>query len=206
VSSKPNQKDKDKKFLQRIAGKPALGSPPTPRPLPKEHPARDMFRVAPEPSQQESEVQAHTPPVEIPESPPVKAEPSAPAQLEAAPVISEEIAVAASVPLPSLGAHGATSFDAFFAQWKDALHLHKGEIKVLRVLFSQTHELGKGECQTTQASLAASAQLKKRQCQNVVASLIKRGLIDKIDLENKDNNRGLIIRVHLRPYDHKPAF
>lgn len=205
MSSKPNSKDKDKKFLQRIAGKPALGSPPTPRPLPKEHPARDLFRVEPEQSQQESEAQPHTPPTVMAEVSTVEVEPSAPPQVEATPVISSEIAEATPVPFPSSGADGTTSFDTFFAQWKDALHLHKGEIKVLRVLFSQTHELGKSECQTTQAILAASAQLKKRQCQNVVASLIKRGLIDKIDLENKDNNRGLIIRVHLRPYDHQPT-
>jgi hypothetical protein len=202
VSGKPNPKDKDKKFLQRIAGKPALGSPPTPRPLPKEHPARDLFRVEPEQLQQESELQANTPPIEIAEVAPVKAEPPALPRLEIAPVISSEIAEAATVPLPSPDAHASTSFDTFFAQWKDALHLHKGEIKVLRVLFSQTHEIGKSECQTTQATLAASAELQKRQCQNVIASLIKRGLIDKIDLENKGNNRGLIIRVHLRPYDH----
>lgn len=204
MSGKPNPKDKDKKFLQRIAGKPALGSPPTPRPLPREHPARDMFRVEPEESQQESEL--HTPPIEIAEVAPIKAKPPALPQSEISPVISSKIAEAAPVPLPLPGAHVSTSFDTFFVQWKDALHLHKGEIKVLRVLFSLTHEIGKSECQTTQATLAASAQLQKRQCQNVVASLIKRGLIDKIDLENKDNNRGLIIRVYLRPYDHQPAF
>jgi hypothetical protein len=201
VSGKPNPKDKDKKFLQRIAGKPALGSPPTPRPLPKEHPARDLFRVEPEQPQQGPEVQVHTPPIEIDEVAQVKAEPPALPRPEIASVISSEIAEAAQVPLHLHGAHTSTSFDTFFDQWKDALHLHKGEIKVLRVLFSQTHELGKSECQTTQATLAASAQLQKRQCQNVVASLIKRRLIDKIDLENKGNNRGLIIRVYLSPYD-----
>jgi hypothetical protein len=227
LSGKPNPKDK--KFLQRIAGKPALGAPPTPRPLPKEHPARELFRILPEEPQQELEIHNYIPTVKLAEPEPATAvsgdekaratppqsevnepvastpEPPALPLTEIAPAISSGVFETAPVPLPAPGALSATSFDTFYAQWKDALHLHKGEIKVLRVLFSQTHEIGRSECRTTQTTLASSSELQKRQCQNVVASLIKRGLIDKVDLENKDNNRGLIIRVYLNPYDRTPS-
>lgn len=196
MSTKAKPKEKGKKFLERLAGRPALGQPPTPRPIPEEHPARSLFRN--DPNEKEPPKAAAGPSASS--APIILVEETIPTAPEAGSFITTETLPIEALAIPPMVIHSEeSSFDRFFGKWNDALRLHKGEIKVLRVLFANTHDIGRSEFQTTQTYLSESAKLKKRQCQNVVASLIGRGLIDKIDLQNKSNQRGLLIRVHLNP-------
>lgn len=60
--SKPKTKDQsNSKFLQRIAGRKALGPPPTPRPIIGEHPVRTLLR---ENADEIEEIKAETPVLE----------------------------------------------------------------------------------------------------------------------------------------------
>lgn len=108
TNSKTKTKDQgNSKFLQRIAGKKALGPPPTPRPIIGEHPVRTLLR------ENADEIE------EIKSAPPIQAElPSlsttvsvAPEQTEHAPQISEELSAANTSPISHLksGAGGVGS-------------------------------------------------------------------------------------------------
>lgn len=108
TNSKTKTKDQSStKFLQRIAGKKALGPPPTPRPVIGEHPVRTLLR------ENADEIE------EIKSAPPIQAEApnsrasasSAPEQTERAPQISEKQSASNTSPISHLksGAGGAAS-------------------------------------------------------------------------------------------------
>jgi hypothetical protein len=87
TNSKTKTKDSgNSKFLQRIAGKKALGPPPTPRPVIGEHPVRTLLR---ENADKIEEIQSDaTLRAEAPTSTSV---PAAPEQTELTPQITEEL-------------------------------------------------------------------------------------------------------------------
>jgi hypothetical protein len=88
TGSKTKTKDQgNSKFLQRIAGKKALGPPPTPRPVIGEHPVRTLLR---ENADEIEEIKPETPLRGIPLSSSTSAT-GTPEQIEHAPQISEEL-------------------------------------------------------------------------------------------------------------------
>ncbi len=93
----------------------------------------------------------------------------------------------------------SSSFDEFLNKWKQYLRLHRGEVKVLRALFGMTHDRGVAECITTQDQLATAAHLKRRQCINVVNSLVSVGIVERIEIYNNSDRRGLKLLLDLPP-------
>lgn len=92
-NSKPKTKDQSSnKFLQRIAGKKAIGPPPTPRPIIGEHPVRTLLR---ENADKIEEIRPETPiqtePLRETITPPI-----VPEQDGRAPRISEEVNASSS--------------------------------------------------------------------------------------------------------------
>ncbi|MBA3241137.1 MAG: hypothetical protein H0T60_07905 [Acidobacteria bacterium] len=108
TGSKTKTKDQgNSKFLQRIAGKKALGPPPTPRPIIGEHPVRTLLR---ENADEIEEIKPEAPiRAEVPSS--STSASVAPAQTGSAPQVSEELSASNTGAVGHLktGAGGAGS-------------------------------------------------------------------------------------------------
>jgi hypothetical protein len=108
TNTKTKTKDQgNSKFLQRIAGKKALGPPPTPRPIIGEHPVRTLLR------ENRDEIEEIKPEIpiraEAPSSTTIEA--VAPEQIERPPQVSEELSASNTVASshPKSGADEAES-------------------------------------------------------------------------------------------------
>lgn len=192
-------------------------TPPTPRPVGEDHPARLLFREAiesakeptPEPAAAETPepAQPHAAPTSLPQA---QAEPlQIFKELHEAATVTEGTAEAVAaeplnapgntirrdevveeVSLPDSGA-----FDVHFGQWKP--FLSEAQMCVLEALYNMTHAKGVAECLTSMPKLAAAAGVSERQTYNVVKELERNGFIERPETFNTPTKKGTVFRLLL---------
>ena len=91
------------------------------------------------------------------------------------------------------------SVEHYAQRWKQVYRLNKGEISVMRVMFSLTHEKGVSECYIKVPEVAEAAQLKKRRCQYVIRGLEELGFLDRLEEYDPSVRLGTKYRVNLKP-------
>lgn len=215
-----NEKRQKPKIKRRPPG--LVITPPVPRPVGEDHPARLLFRAAIESSK---ESVADPPTAEVTErfSLPVQADEAvvpSPPHTQAEPLqIFKELREAAAVaeepsavvvpethllPVEAVALDDASedfsspdsgAFDAHFGQWRP--FLSEAQMCVLEALFNMTHARGVGECLSSMPKLAAAAGVSERQTYNVVKELEKNGFIERPETFNTPTKKGTVFRLLL---------
>jgi len=88
-------------------------------------------------------------------------------------------------------------FAEFASRWKR--YLYPGQIAVMRALYELTFPHGTSECFTRYSELAASTKMSRRNCINVMNSLVERGFVERLEIRNDANGKGIRLRIHLDP-------
>ncbi|HEX8149933.1 MAG TPA: hypothetical protein VF591_22315 [Pyrinomonadaceae bacterium] len=88
-------------------------------------------------------------------------------------------------------------FTEFADRWKR--YLYPGQLAVMRALYELTFPHGTSECFTRYSELAASTKMSRRNCINVMNSLVERGFVERLEIRNDANGKGIKLRVHLDP-------
>lgn len=91
------------------------------------------------------------------------------------------------------------SVEHYAQRWKQVYRLNKGEISVMRVMFSLTHAKGVSECYIKVPEVAEAARLKKRRCQYVIRGLEELGFLDRLEEYDPSVRLGIKYRVNLKP-------
>jgi DNA-binding MarR family transcriptional regulator len=196
-------------------------TPPAPRPVGEDHPARLLFREAIKSSK---EMAAEPAAAEVPEVVEPAADEAAPAPLlqaqaeplqifrelreaTAAPSESAEAPVREAAPTPEeitppqaeagkeVSTPDAGAFEAHFGQWRP--FLSEAQICVLEALYNMTHVKGVSECLTSMPKLAAAAGVSERQTYNVVKELERNGFIERPETFNTPTKKGTVFRLLL---------
>lgn len=214
----------NKRLKPRIKRRPPglVITPPVPRPVGEDHPARLLFREAIE-SSKETAVEpadadmregvgpsAHAKEVANASLPQAQAEPlqifkelreAAAAPDGPTPAAAREAAPAQEVVVPQVETGEATPppvaavFDAHFGQWRP--FLSEAQMCVLEALYNMTHAKGVAECLTSMPRLAAAAGVSERQTYNVVKELERNGFIERPETFNTPTKKGTVFRLLL---------
>jgi DNA-binding MarR family transcriptional regulator len=214
-----NEKRPKPKIKRRPPG--LVITPPAPRPVGKDHPARLLFREAIESAKEptaEAEAAGAAEVVEHPKQadeaapaplPQAQAEPlqifkelreatavEEPAEtvVEELPPASKEVILPDEVREEVFYADGG-AFDAHFGQWKP--FLTEAQMCVLEALYNMTHAKGVAECLTSVPKLAAAAGISERQTYNVVKELERNGFIERPETFNTPTKKGTVFRLLL---------
>lgn len=201
------------KIKRRSAG--LVITPPAPRPVAADHPARLLFRDAIESTKTTAkeptkDVSANLPEsvsktvlndsVKVGESERSEAEPLLIfKELKGTPATRPEDAQ----PTSQLRRSRSVAFEEHFGQWRP--FLTEGEICVLEALFNMTHALGSDHCLTSMPRIAVAAGISERQTYNVVKGLEKYGFIERPETFNTATKKGTIFRLHLTRLTHPGA-
>lgn len=189
-------------------------TPPAPRPVASDHPARLLFKDAiesakasTEPNLVESQSASATeikelvaaapipntnPPGETLRAEPLqifkelKNQPEALRQAETPPTSKAE---------PERRREHADAFEAIFGQWRP--FLSEAQMYILEALYNMTHAVGIDRCLTSMPKLAAAAGVSERQTYNVVKELEKHGFIERPETFNTPTKKGTIFRLNL---------
>ena len=216
-----NEKRPKLKIKRRPPG--LVITPPSPRPVGEDHPARLLFReaiesakeptpqpAAPEaPEAVETQVQAdEDAPTSLPQA---QTEPlqifkelrEASAVAEEAPETEKETPPVAEATIPQeveeiapqeeVSATDVEAFEANFGHWRP--FLTDAQMCVLEALHKMTHAVGVEECLTSMPKLAASAGISERQTYNVVKDLEKHGFIERPEIFNTATKKGTVFRL-----------
>ncbi len=192
-------------------------TPPAPRPVGEDHPARLLFREAIESAKESTPEPAAA---EMPEPAQPQAAPTPLPQVQAEPLqIFKELRGAATVTEGAAKAAAAESltapentitrdevveevslpdsrtFDAHFGQWKP--FLSEAQMCVLEALYNMTHAKGVAECLTSMPKLAGAAGVSERQTYNVVKELERNGFIERPETFNTPTKKGTVFRLLL---------
>jgi hypothetical protein len=213
-----NEKRPKPKIKRRPPG--LVITPPAPRPVGEDHPARLLFREAIEsakgPAVQERMTADAAEAAEG--APPEEAVPASLPQAQAEPlqifkdlreVAAEEPTVkefeeSASVPdeikartedAEELPSPAPSTFELQFGQWRP--FLSEAQICVLEALYNMTHARGVAECLTSMPKLAAAAGVSERQTYNVVKELERNGFIERPETFNTPTKKGTVFRLLL---------
>jgi DNA-binding MarR family transcriptional regulator len=216
-----NEKRQKPKIKRRPPG--LVITPPAPRPVGEDHPARLLFREAIESSKESTAEPADAGLSEVAE-PSVTADEAVSAsipQAQAEPLqIFKELREATSapdervddvvldaVPLPEAtdpsaevrkeisSPPDAEAFEAHFGQWRP--FLSEAQMCVLEALYNMTHAGGTSECLTSMPKLAAAAGVSERQTYNVVKELERNGFIERPETFNTPTKKGTVFRLLL---------
>ena len=209
-----NEKRPKPKIKRRPPG--LVITPPVPRPVGEDHPARLLFREA---------IESTRPPAaeELDDNIAAAVEPTAQAekstsaslpQAQAEPLqIFKELREAAVVdeltgaesetspPAPEgifpqeeerdeTQSPDAAAFNSHFGQWRP--FLSEAQMCVLEALYNMTHATGVAECLTSMPKLAAAAGISERQTYNVVKELEKNGFIERPTTYNTPTKKGTV--------------
>lgn len=214
-----NEKRPKPKIKRRPPG--LVITPPVPRPVGEDHPARLLFREAIESSK---ETAAEPTAVDVQETvstsehaeeaasaslPQAQAEPlQIFKELREAAAAPDESALAAAqeaVPAPEEVSQAeageatpptaAGIFDIHFGQWRP--FLSEAQMCVLEALYNLTHAKGVSECLTSMPKLAAAAGVSERQTYNVVKELERTGFIERPETFNTPTKKGTVFRLLL---------
>ena len=216
-----NEKRPKPKIKRRPPG--LVITPPSPRPVGEDHPARLLFREAIEsakepaaqseapeaPEAVESQVQAdETAPTSLPQA---QTEPlQIFKELREASVVAEEpletekdaplVAEAAAppeveeiAPQEEVSDSDIEAFEANFGHLRP--FLTQAQMCVLEALYNMTYAVGVEECLTSMPKLAASAGISERQTYNVVKDLEKHRFIERPETFNTATKKGTIFRL-----------
>lgn len=207
-----NEKRPKPKIKRRPPG--LVITPPAPRPVGEDHPARLLFREAiesaKEPAAAEVSVDADSAPrAEEAVRTPLPHSQVEPLQIfkelreattdtdEAAVAVVDEVSPAPEVLIPAedVSAPNAGTFNEHFAQWRP--FLSEAQMCVLEALFNMTHAQGISECLTSMPKLAAAAGVSERQTYNVVKELERTGFIERPETFNTPTKKGTVFRLLL---------
>lgn len=215
-----NEKRPKPKIKRRPPG--LVITPPAPRPVGEDHPARLLFREAIESAKEPTVDPAAA---EVPEivGTSEQADAAAPAPLpqaqveplqifkelreattfveepsdvvvEEAPPVSVEIVSQEGVG-EEISSPDTAAFDAHFGQWRP--FLSEAQMCVLEALYNMTHARGVAECLTSMPKLAAAAGVSERQTYNVVKELERNGFIERPETFNTPTKKGTVFRLLL---------
>jgi hypothetical protein len=215
-----NEKRPKPKIKRRPPG--LVITPPVPRPVGEDHPARLLFREAIESSKETAvelaavdvqEAVGTSEHMERAEPTSLSQAPVEPLQIfkelreataapdEFAPVNEQETDPSPEVVVSQAKAEEATpppvtgAFDAHFGQWKP--FLSEAQMCVLEALYNMTHAKGVSECMTSMPKLAAAAGVSERQTYNVVKELERTGFIERTETFNTPTKKGTVFRLLL---------
>jgi DNA-binding MarR family transcriptional regulator len=213
-----NEKRPKPKIKRRPPG--LVITPPTPRPVGEDHPARLLFREAIESAKEPTDApdtaetpeaagpqarpgetaplpQAHVEPLqifkELREATTV-AEETAEAEVEETPPAAENVVRRKEV-VEEAPSAGGGNFDENFGQWRP--FLSEAQMCVLEALYNMTHATGVAECLTSMPKLAAAAGVSERQTYNVVKELERNGFIERPETFNTPTKKGTVFRLLL---------
>lgn len=214
-----NEKRPKPKIKRRPPG--LVITPPVPRPVGEDHPARLLFREAIE-STRLPAVEEPSADVSAAVDPSAQADETAPPslpqgqaeplqifkELREASVVEEltgdeaeeaPLAPVKVVPQDEIRDESpspdAGAFDAHFYQWRP--FLSEAQMCVLEALYNMTHARGVDECLTSMPKLAAASGISERQTYNVVKDLEKNGFIERPETYNTPTKKGTVFRLLL---------
>jgi len=205
-----NEKGPKPKIKRRPPG--LVITPPAPRPVGEDHPARLLFREAIESAKEPTTGPAATEPAEplTASLPQAQAEPlQIFKELREAATASEGTAdAAAEEPPPApentvrseeireeISSPDSRVFATHFGQWRP--FLTEAQMCVLEALYNMTHARGIAECLTSMPKLAAAAGVSERQTYNVVKELENNGFIERPETFNTPTKKGTVFRLLL---------
>lgn len=214
-----NEKRQKPKIKRRPPG--LVITPPVPRPVGEDHPARLLFREAIESTKEAAFEEAPADATQAAESSTQtdEAAPDSLPQAQAEPLqIFKELREVAAVEEPADGVveeaspapdeiapqnqvseevalSNAGAFDSYFAHWRP--FLSEAQMCVLEALYNMTHARGVDECMTSMPKLAAAAGVSERQTYNVVKELERNGFIERPETFNTPTRKGTVFRVLL---------
>lgn len=191
-------------------------TPPAPRPVASDHPARLLFKDAIESAKASSEtdltetyaapkaeaaepvepaIQAPktAPAVEAPRAEPLQIFKEFKSQTEA-PRQEEPPLKATKVETERRREH-SDAFESIFGQWRP--FLSEAQMYILEALYNMTHAVGTDRCLTSMPKLAAAAGVSERQTYNVVKELERHGFIERPETFNTPTKKGTIFRLNL---------
>lgn len=195
------------KIKRRSAG--LVITPPVPRPVASDHPARLLFKDAIASAKSSSELDLaeneHTQRIsENAESigaaaPLVAAKPtSEPLQIFKE-LKSQTEAPREVRPPPRVETarprERSVAFEEHFGQWRP--FLSEGQMCILEALYDMTHAKGTDSCMSSMPKLAAAAGVSERQTYNVVKELEKHGFIERPETFNTPTKKGTIFKLNL---------
>jgi hypothetical protein len=197
-------------------------TPPAPRPVGDDHPARLLFREAIESAKETLADEASAPDAAEAIEPTAQVEEAATTSLpqpQPEPLqIFKELREAAAMEEPAgavaekeasrleeitpqeeveeeISAPVAGTFDTHFGQWR--AFLSEAQMCVLEALYNMTHAKGVVECLTSMPKLAAAAGVSERQTYNVVKELERNGFIERPETFNTPTKKGTVFRLLL---------
>jgi hypothetical protein len=199
------------KIKRRSAG--LVITPPTPRPVASDHPARLLFKdaiasakassdlhlsenesraeIRNKPESEAAIVGEVTPASETARVEPLQIFKELKGQVEAP---REENLSALPVKQERPRARSA-AFEDHFGQWRP--FLTEGQMCVLEALYDMTHAKGIDSCMSSMPKLAAASGVSERQTYNVVKELERHGFIERPETFNTPTKKGTIFRLHL---------
>lgn len=201
------------KIKRRSAG--LVITPPAPRPVASDHPARLLFKDAiesakastdtslagkeaaaetgtiseaskPTPQPPIAEVKSSVEPLQIFKELKSQAEPRREETLQQPP--PQRVT-------PERQRERSVAFEGLFGQWRP--FLTEGQMCVLEALYAMTHAQGSDSCMSSMPKLAAAAGVSERQTYNVVKELERHGFIERPETFNTPTKKGTIFRLHL---------
>jgi alkylhydroperoxidase family enzyme len=195
------------KIKRRSAG--LVITPPTPRPVASDHPARLLFKDAIESAKSSSEID-----LTENNSAPAISDNQESAGITASVVevkttseplqIFKELKGQAEAPReerppprvePVQSRERSVAFEGHFGQWRP--FLTEGQMCILEALYDMTHARGTDTCMSSMPKLAAASGVSERQTYNVVKELERHGFIERPETFNTPTKKGTIFRLHL---------
>jgi hypothetical protein len=195
------------KIKRRSAG--LVITPPVPRPVASDHPARLLFKDAIASAKATSELDLAENETTLPISENVVSTGVTSSLVEAKPAVEplqifKELKGQTEAPReerPTARVEAArprersVAFEEHFGQWRP--FLSEGQMCILEALYDMTHAKGTDNCMSSMPKLAAAAGVSERQTYNVVKELEKHGFIERPETFNTPTKKGTIFRLHL---------
>jgi hypothetical protein len=194
------------KIKRRSAG--LVITPPVPRPVASDHPARLLFKDAIASAKATTELDL----AENDSAPPISKNPESTgvtASLVEAKPVAEPLQIFKELkgqtearreerPTPRVETtrprERSVAFEEHFGQWRP--FLSEGQMCILEALYDMTHAKGTDSCMSSMPKLAAAAGVSERQTYNVVKDLEKHGFIERPETFNTPTKKGTIFRLH----------
>lgn len=191
-------------------------TPPAPRPVASDHPARLLFKDAIESAKASSETDLaeNKSASEAETAEPVVAAATAPKtpsvavasrveplqifkELKSQPDTTRQETPqqpASKVETEHRREH-SDAFEGIFGQWRP--FLSEAQMYILEALYNMTHAVGTDRCLTSMPKLASAAGVSERQTYNVVKELERHGFIERPETFNTPTKKGTIFRLNL---------
>jgi hypothetical protein len=195
------------KIKRRSAG--LVITPPAPRPVASDHPARLLFKDAIESAKAstETDLTENNPATAISDNQESAGTAASVVEVKTTsePLqIFKELKGQAEAPReerppprvePTQPRERSVAFEGHFEQWRP--FLTEGQMCILEALYDMTHAKGTDTCMSSMPKLAAASGVSERQTYNVVKELERHGFIERPETFNTPTKKGTIFRLHL---------